>query len=97
RTTEIGLRKALGARPKTIQWQFILEALFLSLLGGILGLGIGLGVAFMASLLIGVEFVVVPYSIFLALGFAGATGLIFGYAPARKASKLSPIDALRTA
>ena len=97
RTTEIGLRKALGAQPKTIQTQFILEALFLSLFGGVLGLITGIGIAYVACLLIGTGFSIAGYSIFLALGFSLVIGLIFGYAPARRASRLNPIDALRSA
>lgn len=96
RTTEIGLRKALGAEPKTIQSQFILEALFLSLFGGVLGLIFGLLIAFLGSLALGTVFTVASYSIFLAIGFSAAIGLVFGFAPARKASKLNPIDALRS-
>ena len=97
RTAEIGLRKALGAQPKTIQTQFILEALFLSLFGGVLGLITGIGIAYVACLLIGTGFAIAGYSIFLALGFSLVIGLIFGYAPARRASRLNPIDALRSA
>lgn len=97
RTTEIGLRKALGAEPKTIQTQFVLEALFLSLFGGVLGLLCGIGISFLACLAIGIDFIVVGYSVPLALGFSAIVGLVFGYAPARKASKLNPIDALRSA
>lgn len=97
RTTEIGLRKALGAEPKMIQWQFLLEALFLSLFGGLLGLIVGVAVAFVASLLIGTAFVVSSFSVVLAIGFSAMIGLAFGFAPAQKASKLNPIDALRSA
>lgn len=96
RTTEIGLRKALGAEPKTIQWQFLLEALFLSLFGGILGLVVGIAIAYVACLIIGTSFSIAGYSVILALGFSSFIGLIFGYAPARRASKLNPIDALRS-
>lgn len=97
RTSEIGLRKALGAEPKMIQWQFILEALFLSLFGGLLGLVVGIAVAFFASLLIGTAFVVSSFSVVLAVGFSAIIGLVFGFAPAQKASRLNPIDALRSA
>lgn len=96
RTTEIGLRKALGAEPKTIQWQFLLEALFLSVFGGILGLIFGFVIAYLACMLIGTVFAIATYSIFLAIGFSAAIGLVFGYAPARRASRLNPIDALRS-
>lgn len=96
RTAEIGLRKALGAEPKTIQWQFLLEALFLSIFGGVLGLVFGFALAYIACVLIGTVFAIAPYSIFLALGFSAAIGLVFGYTPARRASRLNPIDALRS-
>lgn len=96
RTAEIGLRKALGAQPKVIQWQFILEALFLSIFGGALGMVFGFIIAFIACELIGIEFTIAGYSVVLALGFSAAIGLVFGYAPARKASRLNPIDALRS-
>ncbi|MDO5522009.1 MAG: ABC transporter permease [bacterium] len=96
RTTEIGLRKALGAKPSAIQIQFVLEALFLSLFGGIMGLLFGTTISFVGCLLIGVEFTLVSYAIPLAIGFAAAIGLVFGYAPAKRASKLNPIDALRS-
>lgn len=96
RTTEIGLRKALGAKPTVIQAQFILEALFLSLFGGILGLIGGIVISFIGCSLIGVDFILVSYSIPLAIGFSAVIGLVFGYTPARKASQLNPIDALRS-
>lgn len=96
RTKEIGLRKALGATPVAIQIQFVLEALFLSILGGVLGLACGLMIAYVGSLIIGIEFTIVFYAIPLAIGFSAFIGLIFGYMPAKKASKLNPIDALRS-
>lgn len=96
RTTEIGLRKALGAKPSAIQMQFVLEALFLSLFGGVLGLFFGVALSWVGSLLIGIEFTLVGYSIPLAFGFSAIIGLGFGYMPAKKASKLNPIDALRS-
>lgn len=95
RTREIGLRKALGATPKTIQMQFVLESLFLSIFGGILGLIGGIGVSILGCMLIGVDFVLVGYSIPLAIGFSAIIGLVFGFAPAKKASELNPIDSLR--
>ena len=96
RTAEIGLRKALGAQPKTIQIQFLLEALFLSLFGGVLGLIFGVSIAYVASLAIGTEFAIGASSVILAISFSAIIGLIFGYTPARRASKLNPIDALRS-
>ena len=95
RTAEIGLRKALGAKPAVIMFQFIVEAVIISLLGGILGVALGITIAYLASLLIGYQFTFQASTVFLAVGFSAAVGLIFGILPARKASKLSPIDALR--
>jgi putative ABC transport system permease protein len=95
RTTEIGLRKALGAEPSRIQLQFIIESIFLSLIGGIIGLLLGSFVALLASKLIGFSLGISFSTILLAFGFSAAVGIVFGYAPARKASRLNPIDALR--
>lgn len=96
RTREIGLRKALGAEPEQIQLQFVIESIFLSVLGGILGIALGLGIAFVAALIIGNEFKIIYYSIALGVGFATVVGVGFGWGPAKKASKLNPIDALRS-
>lgn len=93
RTREIGLRKALGAKRADILKQFLFEAVILSVAGGIIGIILGIGV----SLIIAHFFVseVTPWSIFLAFFFSVAVGVVFGMAPAIKASKLSPIEALR--
>ncbi|SNS28689.1 putative ABC transport system permease protein [Anaerovirgula multivorans] len=96
RTTEIGLRKALGAEPKRIQLQFLIESIFLSLLGGLIGLVLGLGISWIVSNVIGFTFVPSSGAIGLGVGFSAAVGIIFGWAPARKASVLNPIDALRS-
>lgn len=96
RTAEIGLRKALGAEPKRIQQQFLLEAVFLSLIGGIIGVAAGILLAFAICSLMGTSFLLSFSTIVLALGFSTAIGIIFGIAPARKASRLNPIDALRS-
>ena len=95
RTTEIGLRKALGAKPSVILTQFLVEAVIISILGGILGVALGISIAYVASLLIGYKFTFQMTTVLLAVGFSAAVGLIFGILPARKASKLNPIDALR--
>ncbi len=96
RTSEIGLRKALGAEPNSIQLQFILESIFLSLIGGVIGLLLGLLIAYVAAVSIGYPFSVSIMTLFIAIGFSSVVGVVFGYAPARKASKLNPIDALKT-
>ncbi len=96
RTGEIGLRKALGATPNRIQLQFIIESIFLSIIGGIIGLLLGSLIAYVAASFIGISFSVTISTILLAVGFSAAVGIVFGYMPARKASRLNPIDALRS-
>ena len=96
RTTEIGLRKALGATPNTIQLQFIIEAIFLSVIGGIIGFLFGCVIAYVAAVLMEINLTITPATIALAVGFSASVGIIFGYMPARKASMLNPIDALRS-
>lgn len=96
RTKEIGLRKALGAEPKTIQIQFLLESVILSVLGGFIGILFGEAISFVASILIGTSFRLSVSAILLGFGFSLGVGVLFGWAPARNASRLNPIDALRT-
>ncbi len=96
RTKEIGLRKALGATPGRIQLQFIIESIFLSLIGGIIGLVLGSIIAFIAATLIDISFSLSVMTVLLAVGFSSVVGIVFGYMPARKASRLNPIDALRS-
>jgi len=93
RTREIGIRMATGARMRNILQQFLIEALVVSALGGLIGVVIGLGVAFVIGAAgTAVQFSVTP--VVLAFGCAFATGLIFGYLPARKAARLDPVVAL---
>ena len=95
RTKEIGLRKALGAEHSRIQTQFLLEAVILSVFGGMIGVGLGCLIAFVGARLMDTSFAISPSAIALGLGFSAAVGIIFGWAPARRASRLNPIDALR--
>lgn len=96
RTNEIGLRKALGARPRSIQIQFLFESILLSLLGGFIGLILGIATSMALSSMMSIKFVLSTSAITLGLSFSLAVGVIFGWAPARKASNLNPIDALRS-
>lgn len=93
RTREIGLRKALGARKNDILKQFLIEAVMLSVTGGIVGIVLGMLVSVVIAILL--VSTVTWWSVVLAFGFSAAVGIIFGMAPAIRASKLSPIDALR--
>jgi putative ABC transport system permease protein len=95
RTREIGIRMAIGAKTWDIRLQFIIEALILSMIGGVAGIVIGISGAKILSMLFGWLTIVSPLSIFLAFGFSGLVGIFFGFYPAYKASLLDPIDALR--
>jgi macrolide transport system ATP-binding/permease protein len=93
RTKEIGIRMATGARMRNILQQFLIEALVVSALGGVIGIVIGLGVTFVIGMFgTAVEYSVLP--ILLAFSCAFLTGLIFGYLPAKKAANLDPVMAL---
>jgi putative ABC transport system permease protein len=95
RTREIGLRQALGARPRDVLLQFLIEAVILSLVGGLVGVILGVGGAELFGRLGQMETQIVPLSIPLAFGAAAAVGIFFGYYPAVKAAQLDPIEALR--
>jgi putative ABC transport system permease protein len=94
RTREIGIRMAVGAKTMDIRLQFIIEALSLSLIGGIMGIIIGISGSKLLSILAGWSTIVSPLSVLLAFGFSGLVGIFFGFYPAYKASLLNPIDAL---
>ncbi len=95
RTREIGLRKALGAKGNLIITQFLVEATMLTAIGGIVGMILGVAISFVLSKLMSLPFAISPSAIFLAIGVSGVVGIVFGWYPARKASKLQPIEALR--
>jgi putative ABC transport system permease protein len=95
RTREIGIRQSVGASPNDIRWQFLTEALLLSLVGGLIGVIVGVGGAWLFARLGGMRTVVVVDSILLAFGSAAAVGIFFGFYPANKAAQLDPIEALR--
>src|SRR5207237_9072282 len=95
RTREIGLRMAVGARGRDILSQFLIEAVTLSLIGGVIGIATGLGGAEALSYFAEWRTLVSVQAIALAFGFAAAIGIFFGFYPARKAARLDPIEALR--
>jgi len=95
RTREIGLRMAVGARARDILTQFLVEALTLSLIGGVIGIALGIGGSSAISYLAEWRTVLAPESVVVAFAFAAAIGIFFGFYPARKASRLDPIEALR--
>ena len=95
RTREIGIRKSLGAKTKVITLQFLTESVILCLIGGIIGLVLGIAGAYAACAVINITPKITWWVILLALAFSSGVGLFFGIYPARKAAKLSPIEALR--
>jgi len=95
RTREIGLRMAIGARGKDVLMQFLVEAVVLSLFGGLLGIGMGYGLSAAAEKFLQWPTSIPPNAIGMAFGFAAGTGVFFGFYPAKKAAGLDPIEALR--
>jgi putative ABC transport system permease protein len=95
RTREIGLRLAVGARARDILTQFLVEAVTLSLIGGLIGIALGLLTSFLISYLAMWSTLISGGAILLAFAFSAVVGVFFGYYPARKAAFLDPIEALR--
>jgi putative ABC transport system permease protein len=95
RTREIGLRLAIGARSRDVLLQFLVEAVVLSLFGGLIGIALGFGISATLTRALAWPTAVSSDAVGLAFGFAAATGVFFGFYPARKAANLDPIDALR--
>jgi putative ABC transport system permease protein len=95
RTREIGIRLAIGARGREVLLQFLVEAIVLCMLGGIVGMALGLGGSYFAAQAMSLPFRILPQIIAIAFGFSVAVGVLFGFFPALKASRLNPIEALR--
>jgi putative ABC transport system permease protein len=96
RTREIGLRKAVGARPRDIVVQFLIEAVLLTAIGGVIGIGLGIAAAYLVAALSPVPAAITWWSVALAFGVSAAVGIIFGVVPAQRAGRLDPVVALRT-
>ena len=95
RTREIGVRKAMGARRSEILVQFLAEAVFLTLLGGVIGIGLGAAIGFVAHYLTAFPVSLPWWSFAIGIGFSAAVGIVFGVVPAFRAARLDPIEALR--
>ena len=95
RTREIGLRMAVGARTRDILGQFLVEAVTLSLIGGLIGVALGMGTSLAIAELAGWRIAISPQAVGLAVAFAFVIGVFFGFYPARKAARLNPVEALR--
>ena len=95
RTREIGVRRALGAKKKDIITQFLIETIVLSVGGGLIGVFIGVATPLAVSYFTNMMTVITPWSVLLAFGISGLTGIVFGLYPASQAAKLDPIEALR--
>ncbi len=95
RTREIGIRKAVGARRRDILWQFLIEAIVLSVIGGAIGIGLGVGASYIVSTKAGWTAIVSPSSIIYAFIFSAFVGIVFGLWPAKRGAEMDPITALR--
>jgi putative ABC transport system permease protein len=96
RTREIGLRLAVGASEWAVQLQFLVEAVVLTFLGGLLGIFVSVTGSFAIGDILGWNLSIPPEAFLLAIAFSAGVGIVFGYYPARLASKLDPIEALRS-
>ena len=96
RRREIGILRAIGARQRDIQWQFLVEAIILSLVGGVFGTGLGIGASYLVAWFNGWQFLISTLAILLGVGVSSGVGVFFGFFPAYKAAKLCPITALRS-
>jgi putative ABC transport system permease protein len=95
RTREIGIRMAVGARGSAVMFQFLTESVIMSALGGVMGVALGYAGSAIVARITGWSTAIPPAMIAIAMGFAGAVGVFFGFYPAHRASRLDPIEALR--
>jgi putative ABC transport system permease protein len=95
RTREIGIRLAIGARERDVLLQFLVEAMMMSIMGGVVGILLGLGLSYAATAALGMPYVLSPAMMVVAFVFSGGIGIAFGFFPARRAARLDPIEALR--
>jgi putative ABC transport system permease protein len=95
RTREIGIRLAISATSREVLWQFLVEAIAISTLGGIVGMALGLGGSWAATRALDLRLLVVPEVVVIAFVFSAFVGVVFGFLPARRAAHLHPIEALR--
>jgi len=95
RTREIGIRKAIGARRRDVLWQFLVESVVISAMGGVIGIAIGFGLAKIVESVSPIPAAITAFAITVGLGFSASVGIFFGLYPASKAARLDPIEALR--
>jgi putative ABC transport system permease protein len=95
RTREIGVRKAIGARKRDVLWQFLVESVVISAVGGVIGIGIGFGLGELLEAMTPIPAGISPFAVAVGLGFSSTVGIFFGLYPATKAARLDPIEALR--
>ena len=95
RTREIGVRRAVGATQRDVLWQFLLEAVAVSFLGGLIGVVLGFGLTRVVAGYAGWPVAIAPWAVFMAFGVSAAVGILFGFYPARRAARMNPIDSLR--
>jgi len=95
RTREIGIRKAIGAKRRNILWQFLIESVVISAIGGLIGIGLGFAIGRLIASISPLPTTITGWSIFLGIGFSSAVGIFFGLYPASKAARLNPIESLR--
>jgi putative ABC transport system permease protein len=95
RTREIGLRLALGARGSDVRTQFLVESVVMAVAGGLIGVAAGFGGSAVLGAVTGWSTLISPVTVLIALGFAGAVGIFFGFYPAKRAASMDPIEALR--